>query len=44
MSKDEYIEYLRRQLYRRTKIAEEWGKQLGIKAYKFGALKTYIDK
>jgi|7_EtaG_2_1085326.scaffolds.fasta_scaffold14406_1 hypothetical protein len=40
MNKDEYIEYLKRVLSRRTKIAEERGKLLGIEAYKFGALKT----
>ena len=44
MNKDEYIRYLRKHLDRRTRIAEERGKQLGIKAYKFCALKTYINK
>ena len=41
MNKDEYIGYLKKHLSRRTRIAEERGKQLGIKAYKFAALKTY---
>ena len=44
MNKDEYIEYLKRQLDRRTRIAEERGKQLGIEAYKLCALKTFINK
>ena len=39
MNKDEYIRYLKSVIYERTKIAEERGRKLNIKAYKFSAIK-----
>ena len=44
MNKDEYIEYLKKHLYKRTRIAEERGKLLGIKGYKFASLKILTNK